>query len=192
MGQVSIEQYFERLNEYGSEYQWPKKSEHERREEREQVHKEFPYVITYSGNYGRGCLLDDMQDWCREQFGDEHGECCWTGCEWDWERWHEEVGLEDELDRKTWEGPHGPRPDSKDKKAWNKWQKINNKIIDEHFEMAEARLDAPGEHSHWGIWTTFYICKIGYDEAYQDYCFKNVEDAFYFKLMWDEEAERRG
>lgn len=192
MIQIPIEQYFEKLSKQGPEYQWPREREKGRREEREQTHKEFPYVVTFSGLYGRGCLLDDMQDWCREQFGDEHGECEWYNCEWDWDRWHRESGLEDELDREMYEGSIGPRPKSEDKEVWDNWQKESSKLIDKHFDMLEGRLDAPGDHSHWGIWSSFFVCKIGYDEAYQDYCFKNEEDAFYFKLMWAEEAERRG
>ena len=70
-------------------------------------------------------------------------------------------------------------------------KKIGDKIIKEHFDMLEKRTDAPDSHSHVGIWTSFFVCKIGYDEGYEDYCFKNAEDALYFKLMWAEEAERR-
>ena len=58
--------------------------------------------------------------------------------------------------------------------------------------MVKTRLDDPGDHSHWGIWTSFFICKTNYDYGYEDYCFKNLEDAFYFKLIWAEEAEKRG
>lgn len=192
MGQIPIEQYFEKLRKGKPEYQWPLERIGERQTKREKIHEEFPYIITYSGNYGYGggWLLDDMKDWCRKQFGDEHGECHWHGCEWDWDRWHRESGLEEELDRDL--DARGKRPVEKEKKALKKWQDVTSKIIDEHFEMMKTRFDAPDDHSHWGTWTSFFVCKTGYDYGYKDYCFKNLEDAFYFKLMWAEEAERRG
>ena len=90
-----------------------------------------------------------MEDWCREQFGSRHGECYWHRCEWDWDRWHEESGLEAQLDNELYHKNRGPRPDrDKDSKAWDKWQKIGDKIIDKHFEIAEKRVDAPGQHCH--------------------------------------------
>ena len=195
MSQIPIEEYFEKLRKSSPEYQWPLKRAAKEETKRDLIHKEFLYVITYSGMYGPGYLLDDMQDWCREKFGDRHGECYWRECEWEWDRWHEEVGLEAQLDKELYSnsGSRGPRPDrDKDPEAWDKWQEIGDKIIDNHFKMVEKRLDAPGEHCHWGTWTSHFVCKIGYDEGYEDFCFKNISDAVYFKLIWHEEAERRG
>ena len=63
--------------------------------------------------------------------------------------------------------------------------------MDEHFEMLKHRKDAPGEHSHWGVWRAYFVTKTGYDYGYQDFCFKNLEDAFYFKIMTAEEADKR-
>ena len=69
MPQVPIEQYFEKLRKSDPKYHWPFEREKEGQPKRQKIHKKFPYVITYSGNYGPGWLLDDMQDWCRDQFG---------------------------------------------------------------------------------------------------------------------------
>jgi len=140
--------------------------------------------------YGPGSLLDDMNDWCREKFGDKHGECYWRECEWDWDHWHEKTGLEAQLDKELYSnsGSRGSRPDrDKDPEAWDKWQEIGDKIIDDHFKMVEKRIDAPGDHCHWGIWTSHFVCKTGYDYGYEDYCFKNISDAVYFKLVWIED-----
>lgn len=190
MPQIPIEQYFEKLRKSDPKFRWPLKRAKERHPEREKIHKEFPYVITYSGLYGSGLLLDDMEDWCREQFGDSHGECHWRGCEMSYDYWCKEIGFEDGLDNAL--DKMDPRPDKKDRKAFRKWEKEYDKILDEHFKVLEERIDAPGGHSHWGGWTHHFVCKIGYDEGYEDYCFKNAEDALYFKIMWEEEAERRG
>lgn len=190
MGQVPMEEYFEQLRKSDPMYHWPLERSEERKAERQKIHEEFPYVINYSGHYGPDCLLDDISDWCHEKFGSKHGKCYWHGCEWNWDRWHAESGLEDELDNELHEN-RGPRPDSKDKKAWKIWQEEGSQIIDKHFEMLETRLDAPDKHSHWGVWTSFFITKTGYDYGYEDFCFKNHEDAVYFKLMWAEEAEQR-
>lgn len=193
MSQIPIDQYFEKLRKSDPEYRWPIKDADSKKSKRKLIHEKFPHVITYSGHYGPGSLLDDMEDWCREKFRDRHGECYWIGCEWDWDRWHEEVGLEAQLDSQLYHLNRGSRPNRDDNsEAWDKWQEIGGKIIDDHFKVVEKRLDAPGEHCHWGTWTSHFICKTGYDYGYEDYCFKNISDAVYFKLMWHEEAERRG
>lgn len=188
MPQVPIERYFEKLRKSDPKYHWPFEREKEGRSKRQKIHKDFPYVVTYSGNYGPGWLLDDMQDWCRDQFGDSDGECHWRGCKQSWDYWYKGTGLEDELEDALY--ARGPRP--KNKKMLKKWEKIGDKLIDDHFMIIESRTDSPSDdHSHIGIWAHHFVCKIGYDEGYEDYCFKNPEDAIYFKIMWEEEAERR-
>ena len=185
----TLEEYMEYLEKQDEKYHWAIKDFKVNRPQRVEIHKEFPHVITYAGYYGCGSILNEMDDWCREKFGDEHGKCHWRGCEYSFNRWYDENGFEEELYKLEYKIA-GPRPDRKKKRAWNKWQKITGKLIDEHFEMIEARLDTPREHSHKGVWRSFFVVKTGYDYGYQDYCFKNLEDAFYFKLMWDEENSK--
>ena len=152
---------------------------------RKTLHARFPYVITYKGHYGPG-ILDDMDDWCREHFGDMHGECNWSECEWDWDKWHEESGLYKQLNNEL----YCEVERNKDCEIHREW---SSTIINEHFKMIEEEYfpDQPGEHSHKGTWTSNFIVKTGYDYGYQDYCFENEEDAFYFKIMWDEEASKQ-
>lgn len=190
MPQIPIEQYFEKLRNSDPKYHWPLERAEERRPEREAIHKEFPYVITYSGIYGHDGLLDNLQDWCREQFGERDGECQRRECELSYEHWCKEIGFDDALDEALDE--IGPRPDKKDRKALKRWDKEYGIIVDDHFKILEERTDAPDKHFHQGKWTSHFVCKIGYDEGFEDYCFKNAEDALYFKIMWEEEAERRG
>lgn len=184
----TLEQYMEYLKEQDEKYHWPLENFEKRIPERAEIHKDFSYVVTYAGHYGHGAQLDAMDAWCREKFGDEHGKCHWRGCEHSFDKWYEDNGFEEEIDR-LYDEIAGPRPDRKKKRAWNKWQKITGKIIDEHFEMIEKRIDKPGEHWHKGIWTGYFVVKTGYDYGYQDYCFKNPEDAFYFKIIWDGEQK---
>ncbi len=195
MGQVPIEDYIKMIQKSDPAYQWPLENIEKKKTKRQEIHEKFPYVVTYCGHYGHGSLLDDLSDWCRDKFGDCDGECHWRGCELDWDKWHQESGLEDILMKAlNDERENHPKPDEKDKKAMKKWEKEDNArdIIGEHFEMIKTRTDAPEEHSHEGIWTSHFVMKTGYDYGYEDYCFKNEEDAFYFKLINDEEAERRG
>lgn len=193
MAQVPLEQYFDRLRKSDSKYHWPLEREKERRVEREGIHKEFPYVITYCGNYGPDFILDDMQDWCRDQFGNSGGECHWHECPQGWPYWYEKAGLEEILEKELDDNTkNNPEPSKKDKQAHAAWEESGSIIINEHFDMIDKRPDAPEKHSHVGIWAHYFVCKTGYDYGYEDYCFKNTEDALYFKIMWDEEAEKRG
>lgn len=191
MTQVSLEDYINRLQKQDSKYQWSLEKFGEKKIRRQEIQKEFPYVVTYCGHYGPGSLLDDLTDWCREKFGLRHGECQWRECEYSFDKWYHENKFEEEMDRLTDEKA-GPRPDRKKKRAWSKWHKISGEVIDEQFKIIEARKDKPEEHSHKGIWTSFFVMKTGYDYGYEDFCFKNQEDVFYFKLMWAEDAEKRG
>lgn len=195
MVQVSLEDYIKRLRKQDPAYQWPLEKHKERETKRQKFHREFPYVITYSGYYGHGGLLDNMEDWCRKEFGDSDGECHWSKCPESWDTWYEKAGWEDvlmkELDE---EHKRNPKPDEKDKKAMKKWRKIDDArdIIGKHFEMIKTvGGQPPDDHFHTGTWTYHFVMKTGYDYGYEDYCFKNHEDAVYFKLMWAEEAERR-
>ena len=172
---MDLESYLEQLKTFDESYQWPLEGYNKRLPERLKVHEEFPYVITYPGLYCSGGMLDEMEKWCRETFGDRHGKCNWRGCDFNWERWHEETGLEDLL--------YEQLDQCKDGESGN--------IIDRHIEKYQHHIDAPGNHSHKGIWTSFFVVKTGYDYGYEDYCFKNQGDAVYFKIMWDEEIERK-
>lgn len=181
----SFEEYMDYLKTLPKLYQWPLEGLDKLQMKRKEIQEEFPFVITYKGGYNLG-IHDDMEEWCREQFGDEHGECRWDGCPDGYEYWYEQAGLEDILDKKL--EVCGPRPSHDDEELWDKWQEQSNVIINEHFKMVDARIDAPGDHSHWGVWRTLWLGKTGYDYGYQDYYFKNVEDAMFFKIMWDEHA----
>jgi len=195
MGQIPIENYIERLKKHEKEYHWPIEDKETNKTIREKIHAKFPYVVTYSGYYGRCSLLDDMETWCREQFGLADGECRWDDCEQAWEKWYKETGLENQLDKElSEEQKNNPTPDEKDKKSMKKWRDndTSHDIINDHFTMVKTIEGQPPEdHYHIGKWTAHFVMKTGYDYGYQDYCFRNEEDAFYFKLMWAEEAERR-
>lgn len=184
----TVEEYMEHLKTLEEAYHWPIKALEERKDKRAALHEEFPYVVTYEGCYGHGTQLDAMDAWCREKFGDAHGECHWRDCELSWYTWYEKNNFDEELD-KLIDEKAGKRPAKKKKKAWKEWQKINDVLLDEHFKMIEERPDRPEPHSHKGIWTNYFVVKTGYDYGYQDYCFKNPEDAFYFKIMWDGEQK---
>lgn len=152
--------------------------------ERKSNHERFPYIITYKGHYNPG-ILDEMDDWCHEHFGDKHGECDWRGCEWDWDKWHEESGLDKHLQNELYnEIEH-----NKDSDLHSEW---SSTIINVHFEIINEGyfFDQPGDHCHKGVWISRFIVKTGYDYGYQDYCFKSGEDAMYFKIIWDEEANK--
>lgn len=194
-GQIPIEYYTERLKKLDEQYHWPLENKETRRETRDKIHAKFPYVVTYSGYYGKFGLLDDMEEWCREQFGIADGECLWDECPQSWDTWYKNTGLEAQLDKElAEERKKNPKPDEKNKKALKKWQDdhTSHDIITKHFDMI-AKLEGkpPEDHYHTGKWTAHFVMKTGYDYGYEDYCFENEEDAFYFKLMWAEEAERR-
>jgi hypothetical protein len=184
---ASFEEYMSYLKTLPEIYQWPLKGLDKLQETREKTRNEFPYVVTYKGGYNPG-IHDDMEDWCREQFGDAHGECNWTECPYGYEYWYENSGMEALLDKNL--EVCGERPDRDDTKEWEEWRECGDRIIGDHFAMVEDHPDAPGDHSHKGRWKTVWLRKTGYDYGYQDYCFKNAEDAMFFKIFWDEDASR--
>lgn len=152
------------------------------RAERIQNDPEFPYVVTYAGDHWG--LLYDLESWCRNHLGDEHGECNWDECEFSFETWEQKTGLEKQLDIKL--NQIKATCDDGDLR-----QKLMSQTIDEHYKMCESRLDCPGDHSHRGVWKSHYVIKTGYDYGYQDFCFRNLDDAIHFKLTWEGEANDR-
>ena len=89
--------------------------------------------MTYKGHYNPG-ILDAMDSWCRDKFGDMHGECHWDDCAWSWERWHEELGLSYQLDNELY---------NEIKRDLNSelhcdW---SSTLIREHFKMIEEEYD---------------------------------------------------
>lgn len=195
MGQVSLKNYITKKQKGDPKYRWPLEGMDKKETKRQKIHKGFPYVVTYHGHYGLGSLLNDMEDWCRKNFGDCDGECYWEECPESWETWYGKTGLEDILDKElNDERKIYPKPDIDDEKAMKQWVKKDNArdVIGKHFEMIKTVEGQPPEiHYHTGKWMSFFIMKTGYDYGYEDYCFKNEEDAFYFKLIWAEEAEIR-
>ena len=187
MKNMTVDQYMAHLKTQEAQYQWPIKLLDKMGPKRAAIHAEFPFVITYPGHYGCGSLLDDLEDWCRDAFGDAHGECHWRGCLLSFDYWYKNEGYEDQLDKELYDD----MPDKKDKKAYKKWERRYDKILNVHFDMIKKHPDAPEDHSHKGIWTHHFVVKTGYDYGYEDFCFKNLENAFYFKLIWDEEASKR-
>lgn len=184
----NVEEYMEYLKTTDKSYQWPIESFEKRLPERKKLHQNFPYVVTYPGIYD---WLDHMEDWCREKFGNRHGKCSWDDCEFSFDKWYEDNNFDELLHQEQLKNC-GVRPDrEKNKKEWDIWHDKSSDVIHKHFEMIKKRLDSPHEHSHKGIWTTIFLVKTGYDYGYQDFCFKNEEDAIYFKLMWDEENVKR-
>lgn len=169
---MTLETYLEKVRAQDKQNHWVIDNYDKIKLERYKLHKKFPYVITYRGSYN---LFDNINNWCREKFGDEHGKCYWDDCEFSWLRWYKKMGFENQLENELDTNKDGDEA---------------YKIIDNHFKIIEDRLDTPHDHSHKGIWATFFL-KTGYDYGYNDYCFKNIGDAVYFKLNWHEEAERR-
>lgn len=171
MTNKTLDEYIEYIKNSEEKYQWPLEKLDERLIEREKVHKEYPYVVTVALNY---YSMDDINDILREKLGDQGGECGWRECEFSYATWHKETGLENQLQRKLY--------------PLNKKQKdelaIRSDYITEHYAMIDKRLDKPGKHSHWGVWTTFWIVKTGYDYGYNDYCFKHDIDWLRF-LFWN-------
>lgn len=183
----TVEEFIEELKTKDKMYQWPIERFEKKKPERDELHKEFPYVITYKDYYPN---LDDIENWCRDKFGDEHGKCKWSGCEWSFDSWHIGTGLRKELDELLYNEVRRPKND--DSPEYKLWDEYHDLIMDAHFDMIKNDLyDKPGEHCHMGTWRSFFIIKTGYDYGYEDYCFKNEEDAVYFKLMWDEIASKK-
>lgn len=186
MVQKPLEEYLERIRQSDKMYQWPLKDYEKRQPTRLAVHEEFPYVVTWNGPYE---FFDDLEDWCREHISDKHGECHWHFCEHSYNKWFDESNLDDVLDKRI-NDELGPKPNQKkNKKKYDKWFEKYHKIVTNFFDNdVESRIDAPGKHSHWGVWTSIFFLKTGYDYGYCDFCFKNVEDAVYFKIMNSEQA----
>lgn len=172
---MDLEKYIEYLKTMDKKFHWPIERYESQIPKRKKIHKKFPFVITYAEHYGSGCLLDDISDWCREHYGDRDGECHWRKCSLSYDTWYYGNRFEEQLDKQL----------EKCKK------REEDGIIDAHFEMIKNRPDIPKKHHHTGIWTTFFVVKTGYDYGYEDFCFKNAEDALHFKLIWDHEVQRR-
>jgi len=127
-----------------------------------------------------------MVDWCREQFSDMYGECDWDDCDLGWEKWHDNIGLQGQLDNELYDEILFDK--GSELHYW--WRTL---IIETHYDIIKTEYfpTQPGDHCHQGTWRSNFVIKTGYDYGYQDYCFKNGEDAFYFKIMWDEEVFKR-
>lgn len=163
-------------------YRWSVENFKKNKPKRAKMKKEFLYTVTYQNS---NFFLDDMEDWCYDKFGDRYGKCHWRNCEYGFDLWHDkhefEEILHDEIFKKL-----GSKPDQKNKNAWDIWQNNTKDIIHNHYTAMEKRMDYPHDHSHNGIWSTLFLAKTGYDYGYQDFYFRNPEDAVYFKIMWDE------
>lgn len=100
--------------------------------------------------------LRPVNKWCTDQFGLQHGLCRDSQCQYG------------EIDEEGYE-------------------KLIKELIK---EFGKKSLDEDPEekwvykHSHWGKWNGHYALKTGYDSGFCDYCFKNKEDAMYFKIIW--------
>ncbi len=174
MGAVSsekdrtFEQYMEYIGTQKKKYQWPLEGLKKIQKERREVWKEFPYVITVAADHYQ---VDEVTNICRENFGDRHGQCWWTECEYSFDVWYEENKFNDKLDK----------IEKLDKgQGLTKAAKV---LSDEYWEMIEERVDKPGEHWHKGVWTTNYLTKTGYDYGYDDFCFKNEVDWLKFLFL---------
>lgn len=130
---------------------------------RKKIHMEMPYIVTVESDY---YWLDEVDIILRETFRDKHGECEWEECEFSFDTWHIKTGLRASLNAKL-----------------SRREEDETDHIKDHFDMIEKRLDKPGNHSHKGIWTTFWIIKTGYDYGYQDFCFKYEVDWLKFLFM---------
>ena len=143
--------------------------------------KRFPYVVKYEDHFD---VFDYMEDWCREHFGDKDGKCDWSKCELHFDKWYDDNNFDEILYQQKLE-ICGPRPDPNDREAlkiyWEKTRKVNR----DFFDKLDEREDMPQDHSHTGIWTTVFAGKTGYDYGFQNFYFKNEEDAVYFKIRWD-------
>ena len=165
---MKFEEYIEYLKNGKEDYKWPLEKLDERLVERKKVHKEMPYIVTVASDYYH--LDDDVDPVLRDTFGPKHGECGWRECEFSYDTWHKETGLEAELQNKLYPRVKGE-------------EEARTDHIKEHFAMIEKRIDKPGKHCHKGKWTTFWIVKTGYDYGYQDFCFKYEVDWLKFLFM---------
>lgn len=182
----SYENYIEYLKTQDERFHRPIKSFEKIMKRRIKFKKEYPYIITYEGGYE---FHDEIENWCRENISDKHGECGWEECPFGFDYWYRENRFDELLYQKE-KQTLGPRPDYEDKENWNNWQKDMQILIADHYSEVQGKLNCPGDHSHKGVWKTLWLEKTGYDYGFQDYGFKNPEDAFYFKLIWDEIAYR--
>ncbi len=77
-GDDPVLKYWEWLLTLPLPYQWPWDDFTKRTNERDQTHRKFPYVVTIDSNKES---IDNMVDWCWEEFGPKSGECnrkeCW-------------------------------------------------------------------------------------------------------------------
>lgn len=176
----TVEEYIEHVKTQDEMYHHVIEGFEKQKPARSAVHNEFSHVVTYSDYFPN---LDEMEDWCHNKFGDEHGECKWDSCEWSFSKWHIESGLRKELDTLLYETPK-PERDTPEFELWGEYHSL---ILEAHYDMIKNDIiDKPWDHCHKGTWRSYYIIKTGYDYGYQDFCFKNIEDAIYFKLIWDE------
>lgn len=93
-----------------------------------------------------------------------------------------------------WEN-FGPRHGLCEEHAYDDEEvKIHCPIVLDHKRDSEGeRLDLE-EHSHEGVWTTFWCGKTGYDYGFNDFCFstKEMMEKFIEKVKLDYEGEHRG
>lgn len=124
------------------------------------VIKKFLYRVRVQDDHDS---LRTMESWCWENFGPYFGECDFYGCEWDFDRWCHESGIDAELDRIT----------------------VECGTEEERHAAANSYLDSIeppfGEHCHFGSWASKYRRKTAYDYGINDFLFKDHTHATMFK-----------
>lgn len=157
----TFEQYMDYIGEQEEKYQWPLKGLAKIQKERREIWKEFPYVVTVAADH---YWIDDVNNICRANFGDMHGQCWWRECEFSFDVWYEKNNFDELLDKYE---------------ETEEYKEHANK----YWNMIENRIDHPGEHWHKGVWTTNYLTKTGYDYGYEDFCFKHEVDWLKFIFL---------
>ena len=51
-------------------------------------------------------------------------------------------------------------------------------------QMEDYKPPHTGEHKHTGSWTTVWALKTSYDDGFCEFCFKNPEEAVFFKFTF--------
>lgn len=135
--------------------------------------KKFEYIVPVKDhNWGH----DDLEKECWQTWGPKWGKCDDAPlCEYDFDRWYYTQPYQDILDKKL---DSCRKDDTAD----------IEKIIKDHFNWVFELPDCPRDHSHpYGIWSTKWVKKTGYDYGIQNYLFENQEDAVYFTLTFMKE-----